>query len=60
LVQEKEDNKQNPEEKKTALKAIIEDYNTQFGTNHSICEFDLFYQDVQRRIKDQKYSGYAA
>ena len=57
LVQEKEDNKQNPEEKKTALKAIIADYNQQFGTNHSINEFDLYYQDVQRRIKDQKYSN---
>ena len=55
LRQEKEDNKQNPEEKKKALIEIIADYNTQFGTNHSINEFDLYYQDVQRRIKDQKY-----
>jgi len=55
LAQEKEDNKQNPEEKKAALKLIIDDYNKQFGTNHSINEFDLYYQDVQRRIKDQKY-----
>lgn len=57
LVQEKEDNKQNPEEKKAALKAIIADYNKQFGTNHDIYLFDLYYQDVQRRIKDQKYSN---
>ena len=57
LVQEKEDNKQNPEEKKAALKTIIADYNRQFGSNHSIAEFDLYYQDVQRRIKDQKYSN---
>lgn len=57
LAQEKEDNKQNPEEKKAALKGIIGDYNQQFGTNHSISEFDLYYQDVQRRIKDQKYSN---
>jgi type I restriction enzyme R subunit len=57
LVQEKEDNKQNPEEKKAALKALIADYNKQFGTNHSIGEFDIYYQDVQRRIKDQKYSN---
>jgi type I restriction enzyme R subunit len=57
LVQEKEDNKQNPEEKKASLKAIIADYNKQFGTNHSINEFDLYYQDVQRRIKDQKFSN---
>src|SRR5690554_5964549 len=36
LPQEKEDNKQNPEEKKKALKEIIADYNTQFDTNHDI------------------------
>jgi type I restriction enzyme, R subunit len=57
LTQEKEDNKQNPEEKKAALKTIIDDYNQQYGTNHSINEFDLYYQDVQLRIKDQKYSN---
>ena len=57
LTQEKEDNKQNPEEKKKALMEIISDYNLQFGTNHSVNEFDLYYQDVQRRIKDQKYSN---
>lgn len=57
LIQEKEDNKQNPEEKKAALKIIIDDYNKQYGTNHSINEFDLYYQDVQLRIKDQKYSN---
>ena len=57
LPQEKEDNKQNPEEKKKALIEIITDYNVQFGTNHSINEFDLYYQDVQRRIKDQKYTN---
>jgi len=57
LVQEKEDNKQNPEEKKAALKTIIEDYNSQFGTNHNIYDFDLYYQDIQKRIKDQKYSN---
>ena len=57
LVQEKEDNKQNPEEKKAALKIIIDDYNNQYGTNHSINEFDLYYQDIQLRIKDQKYSN---
>lgn len=57
LTQEKEDNKQNPEEKKAALKTIIADYNKQFGANHDIYLFDLYYQDVQRRIKDQKYSN---
>ena len=57
LTQEKEDNKQNPEEKKAALKNIITDYNKQFGSNHTINEFDIYYQDVQRRIKDHKYSN---
>jgi len=57
LQQEKLDNQTNPEEKKKALTEIIADYNRQFGTNHSISEFDLYYQDVQRRIKDQKYSN---
>lgn len=57
LSQEKEDNKQNPEEKKKALTGIIADYNKQFNTNHSINEFDLYYQDVQTRIKNQKYNN---
>ncbi|MFT5266270.1 MAG: type I restriction enzyme R subunit, partial [Polaribacter sp.] len=57
LINEKEDNKQNPEEKKKALTEIITDYNKQFGTNHNINNFDLYYQDVQRRIKDQKFSN---
>jgi type I restriction enzyme R subunit len=57
LAQEKEDNKQNPEEKKKALMEIIADYNLQFKSNHTINEFDLYYQDIQRRIKDQQYSN---
>lgn len=57
LPQELEDNKKNPEEKKAELKQIIDDYNTQFNTNHTINEFDLYYQDVQKRIKDQQYSN---
>ncbi|MGV0831191.1 type I restriction endonuclease subunit R [Empedobacter brevis] len=57
LIQEKEDNKQNPEEKKKALTEIITDYNKQFGTNHTINEFDLYYQDVQSRIKNQKWTN---
>jgi len=55
LPQEKADNEQNPDQKKAALKAIIADYNAQYGCNHSIGEFDLYYQDVQKRIKDQQY-----
>lgn len=55
LPQEKADNSVAPDEKKAALKAIIADYNIQYGSNHSIGEFDLYYQDVQKRIKDQQY-----
>lgn len=55
LLQEKADNEKEPEKKKEALKAIIADYNTRFGTNHSINEFDLYYKDVQKRIKDQQF-----
>jgi type I restriction enzyme R subunit len=55
LPQEQEDNKQDPEQKKRALKAIIDHYNEKFGTNHRIDEFDLYYQDVQQRIKDQQF-----
>lgn len=55
LLQEQEDNKQDPDAKKAALKAIIGDYNTRFGTSHRIEEFDAYYQDVQQRIKDQQF-----
>ena len=55
LPQEKEDNRDDPEGKKAALKAIIDDYNRQYGTNHDINSFDLYYQDVQQRIKDQQF-----
>lgn len=57
LPQERFDNQQEPDKKKAALKTIIEDYNKQYGTNHSITEFDTYYQDVQGRIKAQKYSN---
>jgi type I restriction enzyme R subunit len=57
LPQEREDNRQDPEGKKKALSAIIADYNDHFGTNHSINEFDLYYQDIQKRIKDQQFSN---
>jgi len=57
LPQEKVDNQQAPDEKKAALKTIIADYNAGYGTNHTISEFDLYYQDVQQRIKDQKYTN---
>ncbi|MCA1962705.1 MAG: type I restriction endonuclease subunit R [Prosthecobacter sp.] len=43
------------ERKKAALKSILADYNARYGTNHKIGEFDLYYQDVQKRIKDQQW-----
>jgi len=55
LPQEKADNEQEPDKKKDALKAIIADYNAQYGSNHDINNFDLYYQDIQKRIKDQQY-----
>jgi len=55
LPQEKEDNAVEPEKKKEALKAILADYNTRYGTNHTLTFFDLYYQDVQKRIKDQQW-----
>ncbi|MDT7518811.1 type I restriction endonuclease subunit R [Rhodoferax sp. TBRC 17660] len=55
LPQEKLDNQQDPEGKKAALKAILASYNARYGTNHTINEFDLYYQDVQKRIKDQQW-----
>ena len=55
LPQEKLDNQVDPDSKKAALKTILVDYNTRFGTNHSLSEFDLYYQDVQKRIKDQQW-----
>ncbi len=55
LPQEKEDNRHDPEGKKKALKTIIADYSQRYGTNHDINNFDLYYQDVQQRIKDQQF-----
>lgn len=55
LPQEKADNEVEPNKKKEALTQIIKDYNTQYGTNHRINKFDGYYQDVQQRIKHQKY-----
>lgn len=55
LPTEKADNEVEPEAKKAALKAIIAYYNTRYGGNHTIGEFDGYYQDVQKRIKDQQF-----
>ncbi|RSK41331.1 type I restriction endonuclease subunit R [Mangrovimonas spongiae] len=57
LPQEKADNTVEPNKKKEALNTIIADYNKQYNTNHRIADFDLYYQDVQQRIKDQKYTN---
>lgn len=57
LPQEKADNQKEPAKKKKALEEIISDYNKKYKTNHSITEFDSYYQDVQKRIKDQQYSN---
>ena len=57
LQQERLDNEKEPDQKKAALTAIIDDYNKQYGTNHSVAEFDAYYQDVQQRIKNQKYTN---
>jgi type I restriction enzyme, R subunit len=55
LPTELEDNQHDPEGKKQALQNIMAGYNARFGTNHRIEEFDLYYQDVQKRIKDQQF-----
>lgn len=55
LPQELEDNKKEPGRKKAALVEIIADYNARYGANHNLANFDSYYQDVQQRIKDQKY-----
>ena len=47
--------KKENERKKAALKTIVADYNSRYGTNHTVSEFDLYYQDVQKRIKDQQW-----
>lgn len=57
LHQERLDNQINPEKKEEALAIIMDDYNALYGTNHAVSEFDLYYQDVQKRIKDHRFSN---
>lgn len=57
LEQERMDNEVEPDKKRMALEKIIKDYNGQYGTNHTVMEFDIYYQDIQQRIKDQKYTN---
>ncbi len=56
LPQEKKDSEQEPNVKKEALACIISDYNAQYGTNYGISEFDPYYQNIQKRIKDHEYT----
>jgi type I restriction enzyme R subunit len=55
LPQELADNKKEPGRKKLALRQIIIDYNDRYGTNFDLEAFDLYYKDIQQRIKDQKH-----
>jgi len=55
LPQELADNRKEPNRKKEALREIIADYNARYGTNFDLATFDGYYQDIQQRIKDQKY-----
>lgn len=57
LEQERIDNEVEPDKKRIALEKIIKDYNEQYGTNHTVMEFDIYYQDIQQRIKNQKYTN---
>ena len=58
LPQEKEDNQHDSEGKKTALERIIDDYNRRYDANHDINYFDLYYQDIQWRIKRQQFPNH--
>lgn len=55
LPQERADNAIEPEKKKEALERILADYNSRYGSNHTIGNFDFYYQDVQKRIKDHQW-----
>lgn len=57
LEQERRDNEVEPDKKRMALEKIIDEYNEQYETNHTVTEFDIYYQDIQQRIKDQKYTN---
>lgn len=57
LPQEKIDNSVEPDKKKKALQKIMFEYDSKYGTSSSIVEFDVYYQDIQKRIKDQQYSN---
>jgi len=58
LPQEELDNQSDSENKRTELQNIIDGYNAQYGTNFNVNDFDKYYQDIQKRIKDQQYSNH--
>lgn len=43
--------------KRAVIEAILADYDTHYGTNHKLSEFDIHYQDEQKRIKDQQWKS---
>ena len=55
LPQEKEDNGRTPRARRTPSRPSSPTTTQRIGTNHSISNFDLYYQDVQKRIKDQQF-----
>ncbi|MCS6820943.1 MAG: type I restriction endonuclease subunit R [Microscillaceae bacterium] len=56
LQQEAKDLETQPNEKENALQNIIAEYNQHYGTNFTVANFDLYYQDIQQRIKSHQYS----
>lgn len=59
LEQEQQDYQEDGvEDKRSSLKRIMNDYNQHYGTNYNLEDsFDGYYQDIQQRIKDHKYSS---
>jgi len=57
LTQERIDNQHNPESKKIALMSIISDYNERYRTNRDMDNFDVYYQDIQGRIKKHEFTN---
>ena len=48
------------EEKNTGLQEIIEDFNKDFGTNHSISETDKFYIECAGKLKARNWFSYCS
>ena len=56
LEEEQENHKQNSTCNKKRLQEIITDYNEKYSTTHKVTEFDDYYRDIQKRIKDQQWT----